>query len=100
MKRLVLVFVACCSLFFSAFPAHAQIPRTLSYQGVLTDAAGKPRPDGDYQFTFQLYDVPTSGTPIWTEQRPLQVTNGLFSTALGGVCRPRQRDRPFCFRRS
>lgn len=64
---------------------NAQIPRTLSYQGVLTDAAGKPRPDGNYPFTFCLYDTATGGTPIWTEQKTLPVKGGLFSTILGDV---------------
>ena len=65
--------------------AHAQIPRTLSYQGMLTDAAGTLCSDGAYQFTFRLYDVASDGSSIWTEQRSLQVTNGLFSTVLGEV---------------
>jgi hypothetical protein len=25
---------------------YAQIPRTLSYQGILTDPSGNPKPDG------------------------------------------------------
>jgi len=66
-----------------AFHAAAQIPRTLSYQGVLTDAAGKPRPNNSYEFTFRLYDVATGGTALWTEQKTLPVNNGLFATALG-----------------
>jgi hypothetical protein len=71
-------------LFAAVFsPAAAQIPRTLSYQGVLTDNAGKPRPDGSYSFTFRLYTSPTGGTAIWSESKSLSVKNGLFSTALG-----------------
>ncbi|MCL4708991.1 hypothetical protein KJ068_27845 [bacterium] len=63
--------------------SHAQIPRTLSYQGVLTDNAGKPRPDGSYNFTFRFYTSHTGGAPIWSESRSLSTKNGLFSTALG-----------------
>jgi hypothetical protein len=66
-----------------AFHAVAQIPRTLSYQGVLTDNAGKPRPDGSYTFTFRFYTSPTGGTAIWSESRSLSVKSGLFSTVLG-----------------
>jgi hypothetical protein len=66
-----------------AITLYAQIPRTLSYQGVLTDAAGKPRPNPSYQFTFRLYDAATGGTVLWTEQKTLPVNNGLFATALG-----------------
>ncbi len=64
---------------------NAQIPRTLSYQGVLTDSLGNPKPDGSYTFTFRLYDVSTGGTPFWTEIKDLQVKRGLFSTNLGDV---------------
>ena len=50
-------FVFLATLLALTFPfiSHAQIPRALSYQGVLTDNAGKPRPDGSYSFTFRLY---------------------------------------------
>jgi hypothetical protein len=66
-----------------AFHAAAQIPRTLSYQGVLTDNAGKPRPDGSYSFTFRFYTSLTGGTAIWSESKSLSVKSGLFSTVLG-----------------
>jgi len=76
-------FILAALLLVSAFYAAAQIPRTLSYQGVLTDNAGKPRPDGSYSFTFRFYTSPTGGTPIWSESKSLAVKSGLFSTALG-----------------
>jgi len=72
--------VFCCLL---ASSSNAQIPRLLSYQGVLTNNAGKPRPDSSYTFTFRLYDIARGGTAIWSEQKTLPVKNGLFSTALG-----------------
>ncbi|MGH7596676.1 MAG: hypothetical protein ACREOI_10010 [bacterium] len=77
------VFLAALLAFAFPFISHAQIPRTLSYQGVLTDNAGKPRPDGNYTFTFRFYTSPTGGTAIWSESRSLPVKNGLFSTMLG-----------------
>ncbi|MCH8838244.1 MAG: tail fiber domain-containing protein [Candidatus Marinimicrobia bacterium] len=62
---------------------QAQIPRTLSYQGIVTDAAGDIKPDGSYSFAFKLYDVSSGGTALWTESKTLSVKDGLFSTALG-----------------
>lgn len=62
---------------------QAQIPRTLSYQGVLTDSLGNPKPDGSYSITFRLYDVINSGTALWTEAKTVQVKRGLFTTILG-----------------
>ena len=76
-------FILAALFLVSAFYAAAQIPRTLSYQGVLTDNAGKPRPDDNYSFTFRFYPSPTDGTAIWSESKSLPVKNGLFSTELG-----------------
>jgi len=73
----LLAVVACSQL------AMAQIPRTISYQGVLADNAGTPKPDGSYQLTFRLYNVGSEGSALWTEVKTLLTTRGLFSTALG-----------------
>jgi hypothetical protein len=80
-----LLVLGAIAVFAFVLPAEAQIPRTLSYQGVLTDTLGNPRPDGIVTFTFRLYDTPTGGTAIWTEIKDLQVRRGLFFTALGDV---------------
>lgn len=72
-----------CLLFLLPLTVLAQIPRTLSYQGVLTDNTGKPRTDGNYAFTFRLYNTVSGGTAIWSEQKTLPIKVGLFSTALG-----------------
>ncbi|MBI5472972.1 MAG: hypothetical protein HY961_11560 [Ignavibacteriae bacterium] len=63
--------------------SSAQIPRALSYQGVLTDSLGNPKPDGAYSFTFRLYESAAGGAPIWIEPKTLIVTRGLFHTVLG-----------------
>ena len=60
-----------------------QIPRTISYQGVLTDNSGNPKSDGSYSFVFYLYETSTGGNPIWSESKTLNVSKGLFSTSLG-----------------
>jgi hypothetical protein len=83
MKLKVCTRVALVLVILFAITLQAQIPRTLSYQGVLTDAAGQPRPNPSYQFTFRLYEVASGGTALWEEQKTLPVNNGLFATALG-----------------
>ncbi|MBI3192832.1 MAG: hypothetical protein HYZ34_00020 [Ignavibacteriae bacterium] len=65
------------------FRSDAQIPRTISYQGVLTDNLGTPKSDGTYSFTFRLYESETGGTAIWSETKNLEVKRGLFYTMLG-----------------
>lgn len=66
--------------------SHADIPRTIAFQGILTNAAGVPKPNGSYTVTFRLYDALSGGSLLWTEpNKPVAVTGarGLFSTALG-----------------
>lgn len=72
-------------LAFPITPTIAQIPRTLSYQAVLTDKTGTPKPDGTYDITFRLYDVDNGGVPLWTETQSLEVSRGLFSAVLGTI---------------
>lgn len=70
---------------FLVLPAFVsgQIPRTIAYQGVLTDSSGNPKPDGTYSMTFRLYDVEIGGVALWTEVKTVNVKGGLFSTYLG-----------------
>ena len=65
--------------------SQAQVPNTLSYQGVLTDTLGHPRADGVYSFTFRIYSSSTNGTAIWSETKNLTLSHGLFTTFLGDV---------------
>ena len=61
------------------------VPRTMSYQGVLTDPEGEIVPDGSHNFVFRLYDNPsTPGSPLWQESHSgVPVTRGGFSVILG-----------------
>jgi hypothetical protein len=76
----IVVFLALC---VTVTRTSAQIPRTLSYQGILSDTLGTPKPDGLYAITFRLYDAPSGGTLLWVETQSLQVRWGLFSAVLG-----------------
>ena len=79
MKLIVLLFSL---LTFSTF-GWAQIPKQISYQGVLTDSLGMAKPDGSYAFIFQLYGVPNGGTVLWKESKSLTIKKGFFATMLG-----------------
>ena len=58
----------------------AQIPGTISYQGYLTDATGKPK-SGTHTLTFKFYDgASVVVTKIITN---VQVTDGLFTVIIG-----------------
>lgn len=74
------------SLAFISQDGVSQIPQTMSYQGVLTNADGTPVVDGVYNLTFRLYVVGTGGTAEWQETHSLvSVTDGVFGVLLGGV---------------
>jgi len=83
MKHLALVAFLIVVMMIRFQTGTAQIPRTLSYQGILTDSLSNPKPDGTYSFTFRLYDRESGGTALWTEVKSLRVERGLFSTILG-----------------
>ncbi len=61
------------------------VPRTISYQGVLTDAGGQLYPDGSVTLTLALYTSATGGTPIYSEDHTVTVVNGIFNAIIGSV---------------
>lgn len=84
MRNMTMVLVAALVGIVSAI--YAAVPPIISYQGRLLTAAGFPAPDGTVAVRFSIYDVPTGGTPLWSEPHTaLQVKGGLFATMLGSV---------------
>lgn len=86
MKKLLslLVFTFIFGVF--ATTLLAQVNPKLSLQGILRDANGLPVPDGTYDMEFNIYNVETSGTSLWTEPHAgVQVTNGIYAVKLGGT---------------
>jgi len=71
------------SLFSMNIKVHADIPRLINYQGVLTDKQGNPVEDGSYVITFSLYDSPFEGSPFWVEVLPIITIKGYFNVMLG-----------------
>ncbi len=67
----------------ASFLGFAQVPGTLSYQGLLTDANGSPL-NGTHSVLFSFYTVPTGGTATFS-RGPLtvQTYQGLFTVILG-----------------
>jgi hypothetical protein len=74
-----------CLLIFLVHSVYGQIPRTITYQGVLTDLSGSPKSDGGYSIKFSFYEAGEGGDAIWTETKNLAVKKGLFSTSLGDL---------------
>lgn len=61
---------------------------TIAYQGRLADSAGAPL-TGTYNMIFRLYDVASSGIPLWEEQwtgsNGVRISDGLFNVMLGSL---------------
>jgi hypothetical protein len=62
------------------------IPRTINYQGLLTDKeTGEPLP-GTYSLTFSIYAQVSGGAALWTETKDVTTDeSGVFSTLLGST---------------
>jgi len=88
MKAKHLLLIALSVLSIDVMPAVAQssfaIPKEISYQGFLATGAGNAVANGDYSLTFNIYDVPTGGAPLYMETRTVTVAEGVFNTILGG----------------
>ncbi len=79
--------VLCGALLAVSLPVWADVPRTIAYQGKLTETNGVPLV-GDHAVTIRLYDAATEGAKLWEEQHALSLTaldNGIFSLVLGAV---------------
>jgi trimeric autotransporter adhesin len=60
----------------------AQIPHTISYQGVLT-VKGNLVPDGNVSLTFRLYNASEGGDTLWQESQQVSISKGIFNVILG-----------------
>jgi hypothetical protein len=63
----------------------AQVPRTISFQGVLTDGTGEAISDGQHELLIRLYDSQQGGQVVFTETHFTEVTDGLFNILIGSV---------------
>ena len=71
--------------FLRSGTAWAGVPRTIAYQGKLTETSGAPLA-GEHVVTLRLYDAATAGAKLWEEQHTISLTaldNGVFSLVLG-----------------
>jgi len=75
-------------LYFTIFTtftlAFAQAPRTLTYQGKLTDASGNAI-EGSVGLNFKLYDASSDGNLLWQESQQVEANDGLVDAILGTV---------------
>jgi len=88
--RFRLVFLPCAALVLLAVvgpdaTVQAAVPQMTTYQGLLLDSANQPV-TGTFAMVFSIYDSPTGGVALWTEDHVgVSVASGLFSVELGSV---------------
>jgi hypothetical protein len=85
MKIIQFFFMCFLLTVYSVQFVNAQIPRTISYQGVLAQQDGKFVPDGNHTLTLNLYESPVGGTAIYNEVQTVSVVKGIFSCMIGSV---------------
>lgn len=93
MTMLAMVFLASCTLFFTRISVAqttspggqtADIPRVISYQGLLKNSSGQPLPDGLHLITIRFYSDAEGGSPVlWEDVFKVPTNAGVFSILLG-----------------
>ncbi len=62
------------------------LPSSFNYQGRLTDTAGTPMPNGNYQMVFSIWDAVTGGNQLWgSGNKTIALYKGLFTASLGPI---------------
>lgn len=82
MKRIIYLLTF-LTLMSSTSIVLAQIPRVMSFQGILTNTDGSPLTDGSYSVGFTLYTQESGGAALWSESQNIAVTKSLFNVTLG-----------------
>ncbi|MFN8358869.1 MAG: hypothetical protein U0264_03045 [Candidatus Kapaibacterium sp.] len=85
MKKLFLTLTTAIGVAAFTPPLTAQIPRTLTVQGVLSDSLSRPVMDGVHRISIRIYDRQTGGNSLYFEEFTTQVFEGLFNLTLGAI---------------
>ena len=81
--RSVGISIAVAVVLVVAGVVYAEIPKSINYQGRLTDSAGEPLA-GSHDMTFSIYDAPWGGSELWSEAKTeVSDSAGVFATVLG-----------------
>ncbi|MBN2543649.1 hypothetical protein JXI42_12355 [bacterium] len=83
MKNLKICFCFLLIVFIFTH-VYSQVPRTMNYQGKLTDPDGIAL-NGNIGIQFSVFDTLIGSSPIWAETLTVSVSNGLFDVVLGKI---------------
>ena len=62
---------------------EAQVPRFITFQGVLLKQDNTPVADGSYEVRVHIYEASTGGAALYTENATAVTSGGAFSIVLG-----------------
>lgn len=82
MKRIYLLTALLLSVISVAY---GQVPRSFSYQGVLSEKNGGVVSDGDHTLTLTLYPTRTGAVTLYSKTLTATTINGVFSVILDSI---------------
>jgi hypothetical protein len=82
MKKLYLLTILSV---FLVSAAMAQVPRSISYQGVLSEKNGGVVTDGEHNLTLTLYPTRTGAVQLYSKTITTTTTKGIFSVILDSI---------------
>ncbi|HET6513427.1 MAG TPA: hypothetical protein VFH43_14645, partial [Candidatus Kapabacteria bacterium] len=74
---------------------YAQVPRAISYQGILRYQNGQTVPDGNHTITTILYTTRTGQTKVYEKTFAVFTTRGEFSVIMDSIAPSVTFDRPY-----
>ena len=84
MKLVSVVKMTLCTVLSLIVLVNAQVPQTMSYQGVLTDDQDKPLRNQNVDIRFSIWDAESGGTEGWNETiTVITDNNGIFNVIMG-----------------
>ncbi len=83
MRSILLKISLLSSILCVSSISFAQVPKTISYQGTLTDGLGVPVADGAHLVRFRFYNDSLGGSPIYNEIHGVFTKHGLFNAIIG-----------------
>jgi len=75
--------LAAATVIVAAQAEETQIPRLLSFQGVLIQPDGTVYPDGQYLIAVRLFTTETDGSPVFVDELSSAVVGGVFNLIIG-----------------
>ena len=84
-RRILTVIGVVIVMLFSLAPSLWAVPGQMSYQGQLTDVAGRPVDNPSLSMTFRIYAEENGGVAVWEETQSVMVDGGMYNVLLGSV---------------